>query len=113
MLLWASFSGVQFGAYEHLRKVDPLRYAPLGETRSSRSQERGPQAVLERSDGSSHGGGREVVPEALCHFIYGATSGALGTVVTYPLDITRTALAYQVWHAPGRTSMAGTATMMP
>lgn len=117
MLLWAAFSGVQFGTYEQFQKMDPLRGTVVADTASGnapgggRSEGgRGWRARAkdneDEADGGS-GGGRWGVSRSARNFLYGATSGAVATVATYPLDIARTALAYQVGCASGAKDVAG------
>lgn len=117
MLLWATFSGVQFGTYEQFQKMDPLRGTVVADTPSGnapgggRSEGgRGWRARAkddeDEADGGS-GGRRWGVSRGARNFLYGATSGAVATVATYPLDVARTALAYQVGCVRGAKDLTG------
>lgn len=75
MFLWMTFGAVQFSTYEYLQKVDFLRAKP----------------ATARTVSNSRG-----LSKTASNFVYGAIAGSAGTVASYPFDITRTALAYQV-----------------
>lgn len=113
MFLWATFAGVQFGTYEKLRSMDPLRandtppspavtgIAGGGGGAGTARDTRGEGVAEVHVSGGAGGvkGGEERrggLPAALSHFVFGAIAGSAATVTSYPFDITRTALAYQV-----------------
>ncbi|CAN0143985.1 unnamed protein product, partial [Ectocarpus fasciculatus] len=121
MFLWSAYTAVQFSTYEQLRATDFLRSrynvsgggggvrhrsssclssSPKHERRGGgRVEERGRggreeeqqyEAFRRQQDGRGRG-----LPPALANFVYGAMAAFTATLVTYPLDITRTALAFQ------------------
>ncbi|CAN0349608.1 unnamed protein product, partial [Ectocarpus sp. 12 AP-2014] len=124
MFLWSAYTAVQFSAYEQLRATDFLlsrqhnsvsgggvshpssscpsssppherrgagRFGEVGGWRTGgREDEQQYQALRRQQDGGGRG-----LPPALANFVYGAMAAFTATLVTYPLDITRTALAFQ------------------
>lgn len=93
MFLWMTFGAVQFSTYEYLQKVDFLR-AKLAPARTVSSDAAGTwERASNRWDNDKDD---RVLPKTASNFVYGAIAGSAGTVASYPFDITRTALAYQV-----------------
>ncbi|CAN0138699.1 unnamed protein product, partial [Ectocarpus sp. 4 AP-2014] len=122
MFLWSAYTAVQFSAYEQLRATDFLlsrqhdsgggvrhrssscssssppherrgasRVGEVGGRRTGgREDEKQHEALRRQQDGRGRG-----LPPALANFVYGAMAAFTATLVTYPLDITRTALAFQ------------------
>ncbi|CAM9477062.1 unnamed protein product [Choristocarpus tenellus] len=88
MFLWVTYTGVQFGVYGKLQQLAVAlargRVSP-GTTNGSevKGQHRGGEVGNAASLGPAWNG------------VCGAISGGIATIVSYPLDITRTALAYQ------------------
>lgn len=117
MLLWASFAGVQFGTYEQLRKLDlsgGRNVITTVETSSAKKSSKRKRArtgedngdgevdtyaggnMGKTKSGRSSAKGVSIFPDAVRHFVCGAVAGGAATVASYPFDITRTAIAYQV-----------------
>ncbi|CAM9627171.1 unnamed protein product, partial [Discosporangium mesarthrocarpum] len=81
MMLWVTYTGVQFGTYGHLRNL------------AAGAKIRGGVA-----SSTGEGGGRGGSTEHLgagWNFVCGSLAGGVATVVSYPLDITRTAMTHQ------------------
>ena len=124
MLLWATFAGVQFGTYEQLRRMDLLnthlasrdptaraRHAGAGQGQGGAGDSTPPLYGVDGAEkgGRARGGaggrgqwggwggwGKGGVSPAVSHFVHGAIAGCTATVASYPFDIARTALAFQV-----------------
>lgn len=95
MFLWSAYAGVQFCAYEQLRSTNFLnsrRSSHGGE--GGRGLRRRPEQQQQGQEvGRDQGRG---LPPAISNFVYGSLAAFTATLLTYPLDITRTALAFQV-----------------
>lgn len=113
MFLWSAYTAVQFCTYEQLRSTDFLRSQAASSNNSSRRSERYTSGVGRTGEGGGRDGGEGIgvrgargrgaeegvgrgLPPALSNFVYGSIAAFTATLLTYPLDITRTALAFQV-----------------
>lgn len=98
MFLWATFAGIQFGTFEHLRSLDLSRRNAADRAMLAKTQTRDDVTTRQGEKGGHppRAGCKRELPGALSHFLYGSIAGCAGTVASYPFDITRTALASQV-----------------
>jgi hypothetical protein len=93
LAVWGPYSAIYFGVYESIKKASQQQYG-VHDNHGNNAHQRDGSSSSNNSDGGSLGDGRSAGGAFLSpvEFAAGVTGGAVGAVVTQPLDCAKTRL---------------------